>query len=240
MTGRRIHAEPRQFWSAEQDLALRRLYPHAQTADVARQIGRTLRATYWRAAKFGLRKSAAYLASAAAHRLDGVKGLGTRFVKGIVPANKGLRRPGWSAGRMRETQFKKGNYSKRWDRQVYCMGALRINACGYLDIKVRDGLRGWETLARWVWQSERGPIPKNGVIRAINGDPDDTRIENLRLTSRAELMRENTYHNYPKEIGRLIQLRGALVRQINRRTREKQDRGSAQSPVRNAGGAAGR
>lgn len=207
----------RRPWTKADDRQLRKLYPHAQTIDVANAIGRSLAATYGRAQQFGLRKTAAYLASPAAHRLDGVKGMRTRFPKGHIPANKGLRRPGWHRGRMKQTQFKPGQVSKRWDPEIYTIGALRINADGYLDIKIRNGLRAWQQLSRFTWETERGPIPKNGVIRAINGDQDDTRIENLRLTTRGELMRENTFHNYPKPIARLIQLRGALNRQIRKR-----------------------
>lgn len=227
MTRRRLHSEPRQFWTPAQDAQLKRLYPHAQTCDVAAAIGRSLEATYRRAAKFGLRKSAAYLASPEAHRFDGLKGIGTRFVKGLVPANKGLRRPGWYSGRMRETQFKKGNVSRRWEPQVYCVGALRVNADGYLEIKVREGSRSWVGMARFCWESERGPIPKSHVIRPVNGDPDDTRIENLICVSRGALLRDNYHDRYPVELRRLVQLRGALNRQINRRQDEKQDRRSA-------------
>jgi hypothetical protein len=223
MTKRRIHAEPRRWWTKADDRELRRLYPHQPTADVAKLIGRSLPATYGRAGTLGLAKTAAYLASPAAHRLDGVKGMGSRFPKGHVPANKGLRRPGWHRGRMKETQFKKGGRSPRWPVEDYPIGALRINTDGQIDIKFREGLRAWHSLARWTWITERGPIPKGGVIRPINGDQHDTRIENLRLTTRGELMRENTYRRYPKAIGRLIQLRGALQRQINRREKERAD-----------------
>lgn len=224
MTKRRIHDAPRQFWTAAQDAELRRLYPHAQTVDVAALIGRTLAATYGRAGTLKLHKSATYLTSPDAHRFDGLKGIGTRFVKGQIPPNKGLRRPGWSRGRMKETQFRKGQVSKRWDPQVYCIGALRITTEGYLEIKVREGRRGWDSMARYVWQTERGPIPRGFVIRPINGDVDDTRIENLQLQSRADLARANYTSRYPIELRRLIQLRGAITRQINRRAREKQDR----------------
>ncbi len=213
MTKRRKHSEPRRYWSRADDRQLRKLYPHSQTVDVAKAIGRSLSATYGRAGTLGLAKNAAYLASPAAHRLDGVKGLGTRFVKGQPAWNKGKR--GYMGAN--RTSFKKGNRSKRWDPEIYAIGALRINADGYLDIKVKEGLRAWERMSRWVWTTERGPIPPLGVIRAINGDEDDCRIENLRLTTRGDLMRENSYHKYPKEITRLIQLRGALNRQINKR-----------------------
>lgn len=206
----------RHYWAKDEIRLCRKLYPHQPTADVAATMGRSVSAVYRLAWQLGVRKTAAYLASPAAHRLDGVKGLGSRFQAGHTTWNKGLK--GWTAGgRSKLTRFKKGNRSKRWNPEDYAIGALRINSDGQLDIKVREGMRGWYCMARWVWMTERGPIPPKGLIRAINGDPCDTRIENLRLATRGDLMRENTYHRYPKEIARLIQLRGALQRQINKR-----------------------
>ena len=41
------------------------------------------------------------------------------------------------------------------------------------------------------------------------------------LMTRAELMKRNSYHNrYPKEVARLVQLRGAVTRQINKRSNQ--------------------
>lgn len=204
------------LWTSADKRLLRRLYPDKPTAAIARRLQLPVERVYATANRLGLKKSAAFLASPAAHRLDGVIGKASRFQKGHVPANKGLRRPGWGPGRMKETQFKKGSISKRWDPEIYCIGALRISSDGYLNIKVRHGLRGWDFLNRHVWETERGPIPRGLVIRPINGDQDDTRIENLRLMTRKALMRENTIHNLPKPIAHAIQLRGALNRQINR------------------------
>lgn len=222
MTKRRVHAEPRRYWTPQEDAIIRRRYPHEPTADLLPALpGRTLHTVYQHAYQLGLHKTQKYLASPAAHRTDGRKGMGTRFQKGATPWNKGTH---WTAGgRSKLTRFKKGNRSLRWPIEDYAVGALRINSDGQLDIKIKEGMRAWYCMARWVWISERGPIPKNGVIRSLNGDPHDTRIENLRLTTRGELMRENTYHRYPKEIGRLVQLRGALQRQINRREKERAD-----------------
>lgn len=224
MTKRRIHAEPRRYWTRAEDRLVRRHYQHMLTADVAKLMpGRTALAVYQRAYAFGLQKSAAFLASPAAKRLDGVRGGGTRFQKGQTPWNKGTH---WVAGgRSAETRFKKGNRSARWPVDDYPVGALRINTDGQLDIKIKEGMRAWHCMARFVWMTERGPIPPKGVIRPLNGDPHDTRIENLRLTTRGELMRENTYHRYPKEIARLIQLRGALTRQINKREQRNANAG---------------
>jgi hypothetical protein len=205
----------RRPWTAAENRTMRRLYPNTPTAKLAKMLRRTATTVYQHAATLGVRKSAEYLASPASGRLDGVRGAACRFAKGLVPWNKGTH---WTAGgRSKLTRFRKGNYSKRWDREIYCVGALRVNADGGLDIKVKEGLRAWESLARFTWRTERGRIPKGGIIRPINGDPHDTRIENLRLGSRLDLMRENTLHRYPKPVARLIQLRGALMRQINKR-----------------------
>lgn len=210
----------RKPWTKAEERILRAKYPHVQTSKLLPLLpGRTLTTIYQHAVNMGLRKTPKYLASPDACRLrrgDNV-GWAHRFPKGHVPANKGLRRPGWAPGRMRETQFKKGNFSKRWDRDAYCVGALRINSDGGLDIKVKEGLRAWESLARYTWRTERGPLPAGAVIRPINGDPHDTRLKNLKLGTKASVMLENTYHRYPKEIAQLIQLRGALQRQINKR-----------------------
>lgn len=223
MTKRRVHAAPRRYWTKAEDRLVRRHYPHMATADAAKLLpGRTALSVYQRAYGLGLNKSAAYLASPAARRWSGLEGWAHRFPKGHVPANKGLRRPGWGPGRMKATQFKKGQRSARWPLEDYQVGALRINADGQMDIKVKEGMRAWYCFARWIWITERGPIPRNGVIRILGDDQDDIRIENLRLTSRAELMRDNTYHRYPKEIARLIQLRGALNRQINKREKQRE------------------
>lgn len=43
--------------------------------------------------------------------------------------------------------------------------------------------------------------------------------DSVELITRQELMKRNTLHRYPKPIAQLIQLRGALNRQINKRDR---------------------
>lgn len=206
----------RRFWTAAEHALLDARYPHERTDKIAADLGRDVKAVYAMANCRGLRKTAVYLSSPEAHRFDGVKGIGTRFAKGLEPWNKGTH---WTAGgRSAETRFRPGNYSARWDREAYCVGALRINSDGGLDMKVRDGLRAWMPLARWTWEQERGPIPKGMSVRYANGDTHDCRIENLYLATRADLMRANMLHNYPKHIALAIQAVGVLHRQINKRT----------------------
>lgn len=107
--GDRFRAGKR-LWNPEDEELLQARYPHEPTAPIAKALRRSVSAVYLRAKLLGLAKSAAYLASPAACRLrrgDQV-GAAFRYPKGHVPANKGLRRPGWAPGRMSETQFRKG------------------------------------------------------------------------------------------------------------------------------------
>lgn len=209
----------RRCWNKRGIAHLVRDYATVSTVQIARSMGRTARQVYKKAISLGLRKSPEYFCGPYSDLLRHV-GAPSRFPKGHTPWNKGLK--GWTAGgRSAETRFKPGNYSKRWDREIYTIGALRINSDGGLDIRVREGLRAWDPLSRFTWQTERGAIPRGMVVRFKNGDTHDTRIENLRLATRPELMRQNTLHRYPKPIARAIQLRGALNRRINRLEEER-------------------
>lgn len=214
----------RRTWSAADRARVRRLYPDTRTEDIARQFGVAKHCIYRLAQQLGLKKSAAFHASPASGRLrpGSTVGLSGRFRPGQVSWNKG--RKGWCAGgRSALTRFKPGNVSARWDQEAYGVGALRINTDGGLDIKVAPGARNWVALARYVWQSERGPIPRGHVVRVLGPDPYDCAdVRNLVLLSRQQLMRENTLHRYPPAITELVHLRAALTRQINRRTPKTQ------------------
>ena len=222
MTQRRIADKPRQYWSRVEQRLLRRLYPDTSTRALARQLGRSVSAVYGMAATFGLRKSDAYLASPDACRLrrgDNV-GAGTRFQRGHTPANKGIRRPGWSAGRMAETQFRPGNRPHTW-RPI---GSTRVND-GYLQRKVSDTgytPRDWICEHVLLWQERRGPIPTGHTVAFKDKDRTNIVIENLELLSRRELMARNTVHRLPKELADVIQLSGALKRKL-RTLHEKQN-----------------
>jgi hypothetical protein len=215
-------------WTAKDDARMRELYPHHSTADVARQLGRTIAAVYGRAASYGLHKSAEYLASPAACRLrrgDNV-GTRTRFQKGQAPPNKGLRRPGWGPGRMKETQFRKGERHGRANHVYKPIGTERISKDGYLERKVNDDLplqARWRAVHLIEWEKANGPLPKGFAVCFANGDKRDIRLENFTLISRADLCRRNSIHNLPPEIKGAITVLG----QLKRRVREKQDRRSA-------------
>lgn len=225
----------RRFWTAAEDLVLREAYPHLATALVAGALARSVSAIYGRAQGMGLEKSPAYLASPAACRLrrgDNV-GRATRFPKGHVPANKGLRRPGYAPGRMAETQFKPGSRHGTAAARYQPIGAERVSKDGYLERKVHDGLpmqSRWRAVHLLVWEAAHGPVPRGHAISFRNGDRRDIRLDNLACIPRAELMRRNTLHRYPSALVSAMQLRGALVRRIRRQLRAD----DAASPSRSA------
>jgi hypothetical protein len=220
----------KRLWSAEDDATLRARYPHEPTATIAKELRRTVSATYGRVGKLGLQKSAAYLATAPECRLrPGHQiGVATRFQPGSVPANKGLRRPGYAPGRMASTQFQPGGSLTR--RPV---GATRLIE-GYVYRKVAavpkvPWTRNWILEHHLVWTAAHGPIPEGYRVCFIDGDPTHTTLDNLRLVSRRDLMARNSIHTLPPEIVSTLQVLGALTRQIRRRwnAAEEQDGRSA-------------
>lgn len=222
---RGIQRCPRKPWTAAELRKLRELYPNHPTADLVPVLGHPLSSVYQRAIRLGLRKSAEYLASPEAGRMlpGSQRGAACRFPKGHVPANKGLRRPGWAPGRMKETQFKKGCRVGAANNNWRPIGAEIVNADGYLVRKLSEkGLQRhkWRPVHLLLWEEHHGKVPADHAVVFKNGDKTDIRIENLELLTRRELMARNTVHNLPKALAQVVQLRGALVRQINRRMKK--------------------
>ena len=203
---------------------MRERYPNTRTDRLAEELGRRVSTVYQHAIGMGLRKTPEYLASPDASRLrrDCTCGIPYRFKKGQIPPNKGLRRPGWGPGRMKQTQFKKGHVSA--NRRE--LGELRLNADGYVDMKVseRKGARAWKAFHVVLWEDAHGPVPPGHAVVFKDRDTLNIDLPNLELLSRAQLMVRNSIHNLPPEIKSTIHVLG----QLKRRIREKQDRGFAQ------------
>jgi hypothetical protein len=139
---------------------------------------------------------------------------------GHTPWNKGRRFPGWAPGRMRETQFKKGERPWTWKP----VGTVSADTEGFLRIKVREprdnepsgsgNKDSWPLLHHHVWAQKNGPVPPGYKIAFMDGNRGNCALENLELMTNAERMRRNSVHNLPKELQLVIQLAGALKRKI--------------------------
>ena len=222
-------AHPRQKWSAEDEAILAAAYPCTKAADIAAALGRTLSQVYNKAHDMGLSKSSAWLASGASGRLQSDSLVANRFSKGMTPWNKGLHyQPG---GRIKESQYRPGNISGRAANLVRALGSYAVNADGVLEQKVSGtpGARNlrWRAVHRVVWEAANGPAPDGNIVVFRPGqattDPEKITLDRLECITRAENMRRNSVHaNYPPELARLAQLRGALSRQINQRAKAAQ------------------
>lgn len=239
MSTERFRAGKR-LWEPEEDQLLRDLFPHWPTPNVATHLRRTACAVYARAGILGLKKTAAYLASPDACRLRRGDNVGApyRFKKGQVPPNKGLRRPGWGPGRMKATQFQKGQRSGTAGAHWMPIGSTRLlkdrKGRAYVLRKVSDVPNvpytvNWKLEHRLIWTAANGPIPSGFALKFKNDNPLDVRLDNLELISRRDLMARNTVHNLPAELKASIHLLGQLKRRIRERGNdaEEHDRRSA-------------
>lgn len=202
-------------WLRCDELALIKLYPHEDDALLARVFGRTEPSIAAKARNMGLKKSAKYLADVNAR---------CRFQKGIVPANKGTRRPGYAPGRMGATQFKKGHRPHTW----VPIGSYRVVPDGYVQVKFSNEpgpyMKRWIDVHRQVWEAAHGPVPRGHKVCFKPGrhttDPKLITLDALELRTNAEHLAKNSVHRYGPEIFKLVQLRGVLKRQINQRAKE--------------------
>jgi hypothetical protein len=182
--------------------------------------------------KLGLKKSLEFLESEESGRLrEGESRPGserTQFRKGQVPANKGLRRPGWHAGRMQQTQFKKGQRSGCAAHNWVPIGTIRADPEGYLRIKIREAEHGreatgfgntkvWPLYNRYIWEQHNGSIPPKHMVIFKDRNRQNCSIENLELISMGENARRNSmWTRLPRALAEAIQLQGALKRKIRR------------------------
>ena len=224
MTKSRNILPPRRPWTEVELEMLRRYYADSLTADLAQALDRPITQVYSRAVKLGLRKSEAFQASDKSGRLlkGGKLSVQTQFKPGITPWNKGSHYV--AGGRSAETRFKPGVRPHTWKP----VGSYRINADRYLEQKISDTgypPRDWRGVHRLVWEAANGPTPEGMVVVFKPGryttDPALVTLDAVECITRRELMARNTVHNLPKPLAELVQLRGVINRQINKRAKEQ-------------------
>lgn len=130
---------------------------------------------------------------------------------------------------MSETQFKKGQMAGAAQRKWVPIGTEVVDANGYLKRKISDDRAkpsrfNWRYVHVLLWEERYGPIPRGYCLVFIDGNRKSVVLDNLCLVGRQELMRLNTVHNLPPQLVHAVQLRAAIVRRINRRTRDEQHR----------------
>lgn len=224
----------RRYWKNSDEDTLRKLYPDMRAQDVAHILGCSVHRVQNKAFALGLTKSEAFKASDLSARIrrgqQSPAMIATRIQPGATPWNKGVKGSTGTHPNCRPTQFKPGRRPEE-SANYQPIGSLRVCADGYLERKVTDDhpvpARRWVALHRLVWEAEVGPIPAGHIVIFRRGQKTviESEITSARLEciTRAENARRNHPRNRDPELGRLIQLKGAITRQVNRIAREAQE-----------------
>lgn len=191
-----------------------------RTELVAQEIGRTVQSVRAYAAKHGLKKSAAFMASEASGRLrpGNRKGAANRFRKGITPPNKGKKVPEHIKRKSAQTWFQKGQlpHNTKADGHV----SVRRDADGREYYWIRLALGKWKHLHRHLWEQAHGAVPDGHVVTFKDGNQKHCVLENLECITEAERLARTCVHNLPEELKRTVQAKGVLKRMINKRTKD--------------------
>jgi len=112
------------------------------------------------------------------------------FTRGSEPANKGKKQV------YRSEEARQASEATRFKKGQVPQNRLPIGSLTYRSRFNRNRDSGWymkvaepnhwKEVKHLVWEKTNGPIPKGMVVRIINGDINDLRIENLQLITMKE------------------------------------------------------
>ena len=202
---------------------LKRDFPTTLSADLAKRYGCSIHTIHGVQNRFRLKKDKEFIRQISKQNFtDNHPARKFWIKKGNVPVNKGKRQSEYMTAeaieRTKATRFKKGQIPAT----AAPVGFERLTKDGYILIKVPEH-RKLVLKHRYVWEKTHGKIPKGCNIQFKDKNPLNCTIDNLYMISRSnQLKEENSFYAlYPEDIRKLIHLKGALSRQINKI--EKQD-----------------
>ena len=214
----------RYYWTPSDDELLRDLYADISSGDIAALMGVSIKQVYQRSARLGIRKSAEFLAAEASGRVrrgqQHPRMVATQFRPGFTPWNKGLK--GIQIGGIL-TRFQPGSLP----HTTMPVGTYRICG-GMLERKIGEqpgpNHKRWRPVTRLVWEAANGPVPAGQLVVFRPGMRtvvlDEITVDRVDLITRAENARRNHPVNKSPELARLVQLKGAITRQVRRIARE--------------------
>ena len=221
----------RRPWTDAEDRRLRRLYATRSAAECAQVLDRTVSAVQQRVNLLGLSKPLEWVAERARQRwAEGRHDNSRKALAGGRGWNKGMKGVTGLHPNSRRTQFKKGRPA-RAAHNYRPIGTERLDEKrGVLIRKITDDpsiypAGRWRPVHVIVWEAAHGPVPEGHMVRFRDGmktlESAQITADRLECVTLAENMRRNSYHTrYPKEVAQLIQLKGALNRKINRRSKQ--------------------
>jgi hypothetical protein len=230
----------KQPWTAGELDMMRNVYPHVPASDLAAMLARPIKSIYQKAHDLGLKKSAYFMASDHSGRVQRGKHdprmIATRFKPGAAAWNKGIAGSTGHHPACKATQFKPGTSPAN----TMPIGARRIvsqhkGQFQQLEAKTSaakgNNSQRWTPVARLVWQAAHGPVPSGCIVVFKPGTSTTVEahitLDKLECITRAENARRNHPRERSPELGHIVQLKGAITRQVNRITREHQERQAA-------------
>lgn len=161
-------------------------------------------------------------------------GLNTRFKKGCVSFNKGMKQTDFMSReaieRTKATRFQKGHIPHNGGTPVGTV-RLRKDSGGrhYYWVKVEQPNK-WRMKHVVDWENTHGKVPEGYMVVFANGDSTDCRMDNLLLSTRAQNAVRNRWglHAYDLESAKVANRVADLMSAANKvRTKRKKRRKSA-------------
>lgn len=150
--------------------------------------------------------------------------LDSTFKKGQIPANKGKKMSPEQKEKCKHTFFQKGHLPGNTIGEV---GAISIRTYGvrngdssYKIQYIQHEYLKWKPLHIHNWENQNGQVPKGFCLWFKDGNQMNAEVENLELITRKENMQRNSIQRYPEEVRQVMQMRGAINRQINKKEKK--------------------
>jgi hypothetical protein len=200
-------------WTPRQIKLLEKHYPFRPTRELVDIVGVTVANINAQAFRMGLKKDPEYLIKLQRQAIRNliVSGKSHRIQKGNIPVNKGQKMSPELYEKVKHTFFKKG----QMPFNMKPIGYERINAEGYIEVKVREERPNFEGKHRAIWKQHHGEIPTGHIIIFADGNNRNFDIENLLCVDRKDHAVRNRFRKkYGPEIAESILLLSQIKRKL--------------------------
>lgn len=201
-------------------------FPDNPTADIAKHIGCSYCTVAAYASKNGLKKDPLFMQRIGREQMMKLDHGGRKhqFPKKHIPMNKGLKMSEYMSeeaiARTAATRFQKGHVphnSKNFGKPFLYLNKKKGESTWLILV---DGTR----VSYLKHLCRQHGIDMEGKVARLKPGFDKSKLptmDDVDIISFRENMQMNTLHRFPKEISKLIQLKGALNRQIRKHSKNQ-------------------